>query len=478
MLCRRLWKDRSFTDARVVAGSAGGERTIYVHRAVLASKSDFFKTLFEGSFHDSLEAVVRLPEDPDIVDGLLQHIYTGELGEVDVVQLLPLAHRLGLNDCVVDCATAMHSLDEHRLPLALTVLNLLKGHPAVDLAWAKIMASINSDKRLTASIIDGLASLACQKLPSPGAYEHLVPGLANGRSDWKDSNDHPMRQHVPKTERATVATQTETAGIPSVFKDPMTERPVGRLPSQYIILHFGRCPRLFCRVLQCSRLGQNLRSQQAEITPSWANGAKILAPGLGPDDLQHNGHDPATLRPWHVVARVEDVPEIFRSLQSMPYHQRPRAKSSMARRGFLKRSDGSRIHQLEGFGDSFVDGELHGKNTWAEPLRVVPSLAMGLPTLRMFDSLEQDEVSSQKKGRAGSPQEGFEHAASEPAAAIDKETADAISKAIATSFLEEHPCVQCGVVGTGAMAMQVQNTFLHAPEELSCSHSPRTLVTV
>jgi hypothetical protein len=88
----------------------------------------------------------------------------------------------------------------------------------------------------------------------------------------------------------------------------------------------------------------------------------------------------------------------------------------------------------------------------------------------MFDGLEEQQETL--------PQEGLEECASEPAAAIDKETADAICKAVANSFLEDHSCAQDDVAATGAVVMQVQNTFLHVPEELSCSHSPRTLVTV
>jgi len=317
--------------------------------------------------------------------------------------------------------------------------------------------------------VEGLANLAFRNLPSSVTIEH--PGLVDGQTDGEDSNTHPIhQQHCPDAERATVATQTESTSVLCGTQGPMSF--AGSLPDQYIILHFGRCPRLFSRVLQSSRLGQNVLSQTADLTPSWANGAQILVPGLGPDDLQHNGHDPAALRPWHVVVMVEDVSEIFRSLQRLPYYQRPRAKTSMARRGFLKKSDASGAFPCAGggFGASFVNRATPGKNTWAEPLRVVPSLSLNLPSLAMLDGFEEQELTL--------PQEGLEECASEPAAAIDKETADAICKAVANSFLEEHPCAQDDSAATGTMAMQVQKTFLHVPENLSCSHSPRTLVTV
>jgi len=474
-LCRQMWEERSFTDAKVVASSGGQERAIHVHRAVLASRSAFFKTLFEGNFCDSLEAVVHFPEDAAVVESALQHMYTGELGEVDVLQVLPLAHRLGLEDCIVDCAAATHSLEEERLPDALVALSALKGHPAVDLAWSKLMERIHADRGLSFSIMEALAGLACQGLPSTTELQHDTPASAQGGADGQDVSTRTKCQQWSQTkEQETVATQTESASADAGSQEPVTHD--GPLPHQYIILHFHRCPALLSRILRSSRLGQELRAQQVDMTPSWANGAMILVPGLSLEDLRQNGHDPASLRPWHVVAMVDDTHEVFSSLQRMPYPQRPRAKARMARRGFLK-SAASRKSRTEVSGKtSVIQGEPHGPNSWPEPLRVVPSLVLNVPTMMPDGLQEEEEVPSQ--GKAAGWHTRFEDSTSEPAAAIDAETADAISKALAASFLEDRDFMPATDSGIATAAMQVQNTFLHDPEGVSGSHSPRTLVTI
>merc|ERR1712232_235314 len=51
------------------------------------------------------------------------------------------------------------------------------------------------------------------------------------------------------------------------------------------------------------------------IEPDWAKGAKILAPGLGPSDLD----DVSELRAWHVVIREEQEGELMDALKHLPY---------------------------------------------------------------------------------------------------------------------------------------------------------------
>ena len=92
-------------------------------RIVLASRSSFFESMFRNSFRESFESTVKLLEDAEIVESALHHTYTGELHCVDILRLLPLAHRLALEDCVVDCAAELHSVAKERVSETLTVLS-------------------------------------------------------------------------------------------------------------------------------------------------------------------------------------------------------------------------------------------------------------------------------------------------------------------------------------------------------------------
>ena len=86
---------------------------------------------------------------------------------------------------------------------------------------------------------------------------------------------------------------------------------------------------------------------------------------------------------------------------------------------------------------------------------MVPSLALDVPKMMTSDGLrEEEEVSLQGKSTACSQHMSVEYAASEPAVAIDAETADAISKALAASFFEDHNRLQAKQSGTATATMQ------------------------
>ena len=53
-------------------------------------------------------ASVNFPEDPKVVEPVLQHVCMDTLpAAADIIQVLPLAHRLELDECVTDAAAAM-----------------------------------------------------------------------------------------------------------------------------------------------------------------------------------------------------------------------------------------------------------------------------------------------------------------------------------------------------------------------------------
>jgi pentatricopeptide repeat protein len=74
-------------------------------------------------------------------------------------------------------------------------------------------------------------------------------------------------------------------------------------------------------VLLASDLGRRLTREGVDIKPNWANGAKVLFPTRAsalPSDFV------AKLRPYHVLARAHDVPEVVDALRCLSYKQAPR----------------------------------------------------------------------------------------------------------------------------------------------------------
>ncbi|GLC65302.1 ubiquitin-specific protease ubp15 [Pleodorina starrii] len=81
--------------------TAGG-RSFPVHRAILAARCEFFKTMFASGFDDSTSKQVAMPDtDPDALQLLLRFIYGGVLDSCPQALLKPaaeLADRLRLTD--------------------------------------------------------------------------------------------------------------------------------------------------------------------------------------------------------------------------------------------------------------------------------------------------------------------------------------------------------------------------------------------
>ena len=134
----RMWARREWSDATVQAGKPPGpQRCFNVRRAVLASRSEFFERAFGVTFRESPNASVKLPEDPTIVEAVLEHIYIGGMpAAADPVQLLPLAHRLELRDRVIACAEAIStSPTTCGVDAVRALAPLVDEEPAVRAAW-------------------------------------------------------------------------------------------------------------------------------------------------------------------------------------------------------------------------------------------------------------------------------------------------------------------------------------------------------
>jgi len=466
-LISSMWKDRSFADVKIIAGRSQGEQKEFLaHRVVLASRSAFFQALFHSSFRESFESTVHLLEDAETVEAALHHTYTGELGSVDILHLLPLAHRLALEDCMVDCATNLHVVSKERVPEAFMVLSPLMGHSAIDAAWAKLADRVHEDRSLLEDVLSALAAQSIEPLKETACHATCEPGLLA---------KHAATQTLASAAQELFAQDVEeihnSASTGAVLQSPNSTQgdeihylgssSLSPPASQFIILHFHRCPSELNEALFHSKLAQDLQMRGVNVFPDWARGAKVLIEGLTEDDLRHNGYDPTSLRPWHVLTYVEDVSLVFESLRRIPYCRRPRAKAKMSRRG-----------------------SAHRKSAM-EPKRVVPSLSLSSFGVDPPEKLHRlqfgasgDAPLHDALGHGDGQGPSLEDAASEDLTTIDTETAAAIARAISASFLEDH-YLQGAIepIDCERVEVEVQNTFVCVNDN-SSSYSPRTLRTI
>ena len=133
---------------------------------MLAARSSFFHTLFDRPFRESKSIVVQLPERAEIVEAALRHAYTGLVPDVDVLEVMALAHRLGMEDCVVDCAALLCLIPREHIVRVLPGLHPLREHPAVDAAWAALMQRLCEESDLAESVVEALLNRGQSKQPT------------------------------------------------------------------------------------------------------------------------------------------------------------------------------------------------------------------------------------------------------------------------------------------------------------------------
>lgn len=149
-LSRKLWEERTFTDAEVRCGG----RSFAVHRAVLCARSRVFASLFQGGGLEGGTACVDMTgEDPCAVEGLLQHAYTLRLpGGCDPARLLPLADRYELFDCVEECAAALVERVRERPAEVLRALRPYAEDRRLQYAWGRACAVVLASPALTVAV--------------------------------------------------------------------------------------------------------------------------------------------------------------------------------------------------------------------------------------------------------------------------------------------------------------------------------------
>lgn len=101
----RLWRERRFSDLEVVCG----DQCFRVHRAVVCAAIPAFERLLDQVGIQDARFELH-GESPDVVEALLEHVYTGAVPKPEAVEpaeLFALAVRFGLDQLAAEVGTAM-----------------------------------------------------------------------------------------------------------------------------------------------------------------------------------------------------------------------------------------------------------------------------------------------------------------------------------------------------------------------------------
>ena len=127
---QNLFEDPKHTDAQIVVG----EKTFHVHKAILVSRSSWFKAAFEGGMQEQQEnKVTVLNYDYKVVQEMLRFIYTGKVKGVKnfVDRLLDAAVFYHLDELKTICSDMLS--DNLTVKNVLKTLELADTHRIIDL---------------------------------------------------------------------------------------------------------------------------------------------------------------------------------------------------------------------------------------------------------------------------------------------------------------------------------------------------------
>merc|ERR1712032_455942 len=130
---------------------------------------------------------------------------------------------------------------------------------------------------------------------------------------------HPLEaQSIAHEQWATLVEHSATD--PSVVRSP---QPIADRARWILFTFSRRSPRLDDTVL-ASGPAITAVASGIDVQPPWANGAKILVEGVGPE------HFDEVLNPSHLVVYEADEPAVFEALQQLPWNLR-KLKPSVGR---------------------------------------------------------------------------------------------------------------------------------------------------
>merc|ERR1719223_1346316 len=328
VMMRDLWTNRQFTDAVVEAGE-GAVGVIRVHRAVLASRSEVLAKMFSGTFVEAQEARITLPEDVEIVNTVLEYLYTGQLlsGEPEfILSALPLAHRLDLRDCVRACATTASQCDAAQ---AARILAPYADDMLVQPAWNDLQVRISQDKHLLDLVLRELVQphVVAETFPSA---EHVDAStqVEDSLLDLNPSSDEGDSDEVQGPRNAVLQPGEST----HQFELEFASRAGAQLHNdgnsgECCILHFSRWSHKASIAFDAMEVVRSLVAPGVAVRPAWARGAAVLAPGLSVSALDSAGMETSALRQWNVIVLAEDAPRLTQAVRrSMNSTERPRVK--------------------------------------------------------------------------------------------------------------------------------------------------------
>merc|ERR1712232_1093142 len=130
-----------------------------------------------------------------------------------------------------------------------------------------------------------------------------------GRAESEDTRGHVIAEISHDSPPAEItpqeAEQCQRAVWEAHVEAHATERAYRNSPSDFYLLTFGRHPKQFDEALRACWIADNM-----DVQPAWANGAKVLAPGVT-EEVWRESDTGVELRPQHVIINAEHIGDLY-----------------------------------------------------------------------------------------------------------------------------------------------------------------------
>jgi len=156
-LGERMWKSRRYTDASLSCGS----RKVHVHREVLSAASPVFERMWASAYREAGESNVEITDiAEDVVEAMLQHMYTGSIpAQGDPAQLYGAAKKYELNGLAEEVGgRLLEHLDKGNVQERARLLRLHAGagDAQAKSLWERLYAKLQKDPKLLKLLVEGL----------------------------------------------------------------------------------------------------------------------------------------------------------------------------------------------------------------------------------------------------------------------------------------------------------------------------------
>jgi hypothetical protein len=187
----KLWKERTFSDIEIEVGEGTAKKVWNLHKAIISTRSDFFKAMFTSSMKESAKTKITLQDVlPEVFEEAVEYMYTGSCSTADLTSLLEAATFLQIEGLRNDLCLQFKSAVRRKNALTLLELSLRFHCPSLTTACLRCIEK-NANRVLLPLLKDP---------NSQGEHGDQLNNNNNTNNNNTNNNNNPQKEEKKASE--------------------------------------------------------------------------------------------------------------------------------------------------------------------------------------------------------------------------------------------------------------------------------------